>query len=33
MSRLLNERQEKFLLENYKGIGNKELTELINEKL
>ena len=32
MSKLLNEKQEKFLLENYKGIGNKELTELINEK-
>lgn len=32
MSKLLNDEQIAFLLDNYKGIGNKELTELINKK-
>ena len=30
--KLLNEEQHQFLLDNYKGIGNKELTTLINNK-
>ena len=32
MSRLLTEEQEYFVRKNIKGIGNKELTKMINEK-
>ncbi|MFT8558112.1 HNH endonuclease signature motif containing protein [Liquorilactobacillus hordei] len=32
MSQLLTEEQEEFILRNFKGIGNKELTELLNKR-
>lgn len=32
MAKLLNDEQHKFLIDNYKGKGNKELTDLINDK-